>query len=69
MYTVLILFLQRSHIDVVVNNTAFAICSDAAACVCAAGRTTGLAVNCGYHITSVTPVYEGILIFLFQLAL
>ena len=26
----------------------------------AAGRLTGLAVNCGYQITSVTPVYEGI---------
>jgi len=43
------------------------------ACVCAAGRTTGLSVNCGYHITSVTPVYEGIFTqsftFFFQLAL
>jgi len=42
-----------------VNVPSFAFASDASLTMFAAGKTTGLSVNCGHDVMSATPVYEG----------
>ena len=42
-----------------VNVPAFTFATEASLTMFAAGKPTGLSVNCGYSVTSVTPVYEG----------
>lgn len=44
-----------------VNVPAFTFATDASLTMFAAGKTTGLSVNCGHDATSVTPVYEGMI--------
>jgi len=49
-----------ANVHAVVNIPGMLLASDAALSMYAAGRTTGLTVNCGHNVTSAVPVYEGI---------
>mmetsp|Transcript_41206 Transcript_41206/g.67778 ORF Transcript_41206/g.67778 Transcript_41206/m.67778 type:complete len:413 (-) Transcript_41206:68-1306(-) len=41
------------------NVPRFYLCASALLAMYAAGRTTGLAIDCGYDITQIVPIYEG----------